>query len=242
MNGDQSAEGLPSGVLQDALFYIYARPGTIWEDDLSAKPLGRTRPFRLRSPNINREDLTMSATMQGWSHTRIALAPPAAEAHFSDLEIADAAAEQVPDVLRLHGRMLCSPAAQAVIDQMAPDQAEWVPVQLIGATSKAVLHTYAALVVRNHMFFETDAALAKPDLDFDPGVAEQVFARLLTDADARAYFEALDLWCFVAGADRPVFSRRLFHALKSAGLSGLDEKSNPRAMFYDGKDVIGHVS
>jgi hypothetical protein len=159
--------------------------------------------------------------------------------------VKDSWASEIPDLFTSysHSSFFCSEAARNVIESVDPEMNQFIPITIETKSPVERLSKPFYGVVPNRYLYlppEKDAIYPKVRADFVVSpLMNMLLQRVLMNEAAKELLDGWPLWAHPYEANRPFFSKRLFQALRDAGLTGLTETSLGQNV--GGENPIGHV-
>lgn len=234
------AEPDADGVLVPSFFYVLNAPGEHWPTDDWAEEAGRDTVYGINEPGGGYDLQPLLDGMEDWTYVHVRLDPAQQHRFFCDVSVPDADLAALPDIRRVCSMCFVSRRAREIIDEHDPEGAIWIPVTLRGRPSgQAAVKDHAVLLPRrsfHHNQRETDR---RPAVDFHP-VFPELYADLQYNPATRAFFGDIALWFANGWCHAPHFSEALFRALKRAGVTGIEERTGPYQLDWQGGS-IAHV-
>ena len=193
-----------------------------------------------------------------WKYDIMTAPPMAFAPYIAPMQVTDPAMlAQIPDVFTWTSIPLVSDRARAVLQAQFPDGSYFLATTITAADGTRTERDYFYWVQRHRFEFSSakidgEMEPRKSDVwDFDLPSGSYVQWQMIHNGALRAFLQNLPFWGFELKMQSPVFSRRCFHALKAARLTGLVEctaanfDKNSEALPYNWSDypweIIGHI-
>ena len=224
------------------MFYVFCRSHPV-RDALGGMKWARpvSPPF-FHSPGFDTEVVPLPAELPDWKRYDLTISPDRFPDYYSDILIPESEFDAIPDIVWLCAHQLASAKARAVIDRHAPGSVTWIPVNVRGEESgRLVPGEHQIFVPRTFLYVPDTERMIRPDIDFDPLLANDLIHDLQTNPAAQDYAKQLPLWGIFPSRDKSVFRPDLFAALRSAGVTGLEERESEYWLHYDGEETVGHI-
>lgn len=228
------------GVRVPAFFYMLYGPDEDWPTHDWAVEAGRDSFYGINEPGAEYDLQPLPNGMADWTYVHTCIKDGQHHRFFCDVTLPDADLDALPDIKRVHMMCFVSARARAIIEAHDPAGATWIPATLRGRPSEvAAPQGYSVMLPRRMFHSNNENAEQKPNIDFTP-VFPGFYAEMQYNPVTRAFFEDIPLWCAHGRYDHPVFSELLFRTLKRAGVTGIEERTGPCLVDWEG-GTIGHI-
>jgi hypothetical protein len=223
-----------SGVQKEAKFYpmmggtldghlSYRRIG----DLVYFPPVGDTS-WHLTNVKRFRNVAIPDAMSAHWKHKVLTIDPQELEPFAPKLRINnDALIEHLPDIHPWSPFMIVSAQAKTVIEDISPEAAYFIPLELAREAGDPVEKTFHWCIVKNRLYFENNA-LARPiaSVPFPGpfGNAGMVY-EMENIPEIKTHLESVPIWGLGMLHGRACFSQSAFTRLKFENLTGLVENT-----------------